>query len=208
MIDLKIIKIIIYTLYPMILLVFLVILFNLFLFGNIITDVNDTSNLYESIIGFSLPLLISFCIIPYLIEKNFFNKSTIQLGLLYNKKKISYLQTSIFTTVSIIISVLGYKRLENELIVIISFIIVAICEEFYCRGLMYNVIQESFNEVSAILFNSIIFSIIYHSGGDIWINLLLRFPLAIILSLLRFKTKSIYDSVLLHYIYNVAISFI
>lgn len=88
---------------------------------------------------------------------------------------------------------------------ILHILAIGISEEIMLRSIVYDEVHSKFNTVISVIITSLIFAFIYHSGSDWQSNLLIRFPLGVILSILRIKTNNIYSSILFHSWYNMLV---
>ena len=91
-------------------------------------------------------------------------------------------------------------------VIIIQFLVVAISEEIILRGVIMDELDKIFqNKYASCIVNAAIFAFIYHSSETFSSNLCVRFPLGLILGILRVKSGEIYSPIMLHWAYNMFI---
>ena len=177
--------------------------------GNISTSVDSISGLFETIVIFSVPMLLFLAFIPLLVKIKIDNKSLNDLGLVFirNKKNIIILTLNILILVAVIFSFCTSNAFNSSEIpaMILHILAIGISEEIMLRSIVYDEVHSKFNTVISVIITSLIFAFIYHSGSDWQSNLLIRFPLGVILSILRIKTNNIYSSILFHSWYNMLV---
>lgn len=145
------------------------------------------------LLNMSLPLLVCLVCIPILI-----NKGNLQFFRIPKKQWIAtaviYLLVLPFVTV--------YIGHEISYLYVIHLMVISLAEEFYCRGVLNSKLQKHFSELVALLFSSLIFALVFHFDESLWQNLLLRFPLGLLLGVLYNKTRNLYIPIVVHTIYN------
>nr|WP_245341845.1 CPBP family intramembrane glutamic endopeptidase [Enterococcus rivorum] len=114
---------------------------------------------------------------------------------------------AVLTLLSFLISIYFVGINDSEgIAIIVSFIVVALTEEFYSRGVLYSEIERMWGRQTAVLLSSFIFAFLFHSNSEFVVNLLFRLPIALLLGILRKKTNSIYIGSAVHYIYNIIVN--
>ncbi|MEH7922434.1 CPBP family intramembrane metalloprotease [Staphylococcus pseudintermedius] len=192
---------------PLLLLTVLVIVVSLVFFGDIKTDINSAETASVILIGFSVPMFISLVILPLIIEVLLLKRTLNDLGLYIIITKSQLLFVFVLLSISTLVSY--FFLLENNrlaLSILFSFITVAISEELYVRGILYFEFKKIWGDLISVILTSFIFAFVYHANSDFFSNLIFRFPLALVLVFVRKKSGNIYNSVLLHYIYNVVVN--
>ena len=174
--------------------------------GNISTSVDSISGLFETIVIFSVPMLLFLAFIPLLVKIKIDNKSLNDLGLVFIRN-IIILTLNILILVAVIFSFCTSNAFNSSEIpaMILHILAIGISEEIMLRSIVYDEVHSKFNTVISVIITSLIFAFIYHSGSDWQSNLLIRFPLGVILSILRIKTNNIYSSILFHSWYNMLV---
>ena len=174
--------------------------------GNISTSVDSISGLFETIVIFSVPMLLFLAFIPLLVKIKIDNKSLNDLGLVFIRNK-KILTLNILILVAVIFSFCTSNAFNSSEIpaMILHILAIGISEEIMLRSIVYDEVHSKFNTVISVIITSLIFAFIYHSGSDWQSNLLIRFPLGVILSILRIKTNNIYSSILFHSWYNMLV---
>lgn len=204
----KIIVICAYSILPLLLLAFLVILLSSFFLDGITTDINNVNSIVEVILGFSMPMIIGLIIIPFIFQRRVRKRTLSQLGLSLKKSPKSIVTLTLLVIAGVLISVIFIHHHELQLEgMILSFVVVAVTEEFYVRGVLYHELENYWNAKVAIFVSSFIFAFVYHAGADFMLNLLFRLPISIILALIRYKFNNIYYCSVVHYIYNLLVNF-
>lgn len=82
---------------------------------------------------------------------------------------------------------------------------VAFGEELLCRYYSQNLLEKELPYWLAICLQAALFSFALHSGFPFYLNLLLRFPIGIILTIICQKTKSLPLVMGIHYLYDMVI---
>lgn len=196
-----------YSIFPIMLLTITVIIVSIIVLGDINTDINNVDSSLGMIIGFSLPMVISLIICPLILEYYILKRTFGNIGISKIKSKKQGIVISLLIVLSVVVSILFLQNGEAlGFTILLSFIIVAISEEFYVRGILYYELSNFWGEAVSILLTSFIFAFVYHANSDFLSNLFFRFPLALVLIFLRKKTGNIYVSILVHYIYNVSVN--
>lgn len=101
----------------------------------------------------------------------------------------------------------GYSEVSNQLStaresiiqLIITIVLIPICEEIFYRGIIFGYLRKNFNIVLAILFQSLIFGLMH-------LNLvqgIYTFILGIVLALVYIYTDSILGNITIHIIFNL-----
>ena len=93
------------------------------------------------------------------------------------------------------------ESLNNNLIIIffLACIVAPICEEIIFRGFVYKLINSKYTIKHAIIINSILFGIIHFDPSAIIPATILGLSLSII----RYKTKSVISTVIMHSLHNI-----
>lgn len=170
-------------------------LMNLFILLN---SILLTNNIVVLVLN-ELSILLSLAIIPYIFFKRYIHTN---LKFSENKIKLTFV-----ILISILISLI-FIDIETS----IHFMIIAISEELLFREIYYQYLLENINLNSSkykflfvMLITSLIFATILHINDNFFINILVRFPLGIVLFLIRdrFKLRS---AVIFHWLYNILLT--
>lgn len=204
----NIIRVICYISIPLCFLMCLTLLPSYFLNGSISSDVNKMTSLGQVIMCFSIPMFISLVILPVLVKLFLQKEKLYNIGF-HRPKLIGIL----FCIAFLMVVVWSYIRLENNPnmtipanVIIIQFLVVAISEEIILRGVIMDELDKIFqNKYASCIVNAAIFAFIYHSSETFSSNLCVRFPLGLILGILRVKSGEIYSPIMLHWAYNMFI---
>lgn len=155
-------------------------------------------------IGQSLPLLISFVILPWLylakVEKMKVFQSLVTSG--YQVRRDSFLAFGFVATV-LVLFING--QLISHYIAVSHFAVVALSEEFLTRGVLINKLSKTFPPVLSLILSSLCFAFIFHSNVSMLMNLLIRLPLGLLLGFLYMKAKNLRTPILVHWVYNVLV---
>ncbi len=176
--------------------------------GSLIIDINKIKNRNDSLLIFSVPMVLFYIVLPLIMKIKVEKVPFQDIGLIYRKSKLSL---GFIVTFSLILITLIIKSYTMELpipafTIILSFMIVAIAEEIMLRGIIQHEVEKIFNPVISVFITSLIFAFIYHSGGDVYDNLFIRFSIGLILGFIRLKTGSLYNSILFHWVYNIFVT--
>ncbi len=90
--------------------------------------------------------------------------------------------------------------------IILIGLFVAIGEEWLFRGLIQSLISKYSNEFVGILISAMIFAVVLHINYPLLLNLLVRFPLGILFSLIK-KYVGLPEAMMSHWIYNFVLVF-
>lgn len=165
--------------------------------GLMMLTVNTTTT-YNMIgfITFIICAVSGFIIIPTLITNRIYGKN-----ILKRSQGIIDLRRSI--VLFILICPLGYYLggLEKT----IFFLLIAICEEFLFRHIIFNVLKNDNTVFMATFIGSIIFATILHANYNLIDNLLIRAPFSMIFYYLTQRYK-LQDAIGFHWIYNIIVT--
>lgn len=92
------------------------------------------------------------------------------------------------------------------LLLVFHYLIVSLGEEYMYRDLMLNSLRSSYSIYVSVILSSILFAFIGHINESIIINLVVRFPLGLILGWIASKTNSITYPIIIHTLYNLIVS--
>jgi membrane protease YdiL (CAAX protease family) len=169
-------------------------------------------NLLGSSFGYlltvSLPMLICFAIIPPMWANKFDGIPPKNLGIAIGKKSYlvcSFVVTTILLVFKIFVLPLLFKQECPPLVELVHFAIVGISEEILFRGILLYEAQAFCSTEASIFITAVLFAFVGHATGTILANLMLRFPLGVLLAIIRLRGKSIYPCALLHFAYNIAL---
>lgn len=122
----------------------------------------------------------------------------------------------IFTTCDVIILIvliIGLFIIKNRIIKadivfpLVQNIPIAVCEEFWCKSILYTQLNKVLKKPLAIItVSAIVFAFITHAGVGFWDNVLLRFPFGLITGYVYYRTNKLVYPVVLHLFYNVIIA--
>lgn len=200
------IKLAMYVMIPLIMLVVWIFAVSFGGFGELKMSVDETGSFSETFVVFSMPMLLFMGAIPIAIKHYGERVSLSQMGLKFRANKTNIVLLIINFGVLVAAAATYAVQISStaEFVTkLIHIMVIGITEEIMMRGIVFNDLEEKFNTVIAIVLNSLIFAFIYHSGSDLLSNLLVRFPLGLILSLVRVKTKNVYNSIVMHSWYNM-----
>jgi membrane protease YdiL (CAAX protease family) len=158
----------------------------------------------------SLPMLLAFVLIPIVIYKKTMKINMAEIGVKFPENKIAKAIDLFMITGFSIVLVIN-SNISNEIIgaLVFHFIFVAITEEFLFRGIIMHSIKDISGKTwISVIVSSLIFSFVFHSQGDIFINLIIRFPIGVIMGIMRVKTNSLATPIIVHWIYNSTLTII
>ncbi|MBC8704357.1 CPBP family intramembrane metalloprotease [Staphylococcus pseudintermedius] len=156
---------------------------------------NDNSFLHFYLYMFSINFIISFVIIPTIFMKLILNTSLVSLF----QDVFEFKRLGVLFTITSLIS-LYLVKLDAT----VEYAVVALGEEFLFRDLIFILLMRSFNNKESILIGSLLFALIMHLNGNLFINLLTKFPFSIILYYLTNKYR-LQDAVIVHWLHNVLV---
>lgn len=164
-----------------------------------------TSSIYALVIcQQTLPVTISYAVLPLLVFSTVGSNSLGEIGIKKNKNRI-------ITIVDIIaIGLFGAYIIINGVlrqsvgVYVIHYFFLAISEEILVRGIILSYLRRLITkDWISILLSALIFALVFHSTDEIVSNIIYRVPFGIIAAILYKKTGSLQSSALFHWIYNV-----
>ena len=88
---------------------------------------------------------------------------------------------------------------------IFHYIVVSVGEEFTYRKLILKLLNERYKTNIAVVISAFLFSFLLHINESLLGNLLIRFPIGIVLGFIAVKTESIAYTIILHTMYNLIV---
>lgn len=154
------------------------------------------SDYMQTYINYSVPVLSGLFIFPFVLVKIKFMDVGEPV-----KFKLDYLSICLIL-IGTVISCYKLFFQGLHLHIIIHTLVIAISEEFLYRYILLNKCE---NKVM-LLISSFIFAFVLHSNEPLIMNLIVRFPIGLILGVIFIKRKELLLCILLHYIYNLVLS--
>ncbi len=150
----------------------------------------------------TLPTVISLVIIPIALAK-FLNK-TEKVFFKWSKKEL-WISSILIIAFSIIYCNLNANLFGKFTILFLlaHYFLAAFSEEFLYRNIILNELLESWNTFYSVLLCALIFAVIGHVGESPLDNLVYRFPLGVVFSIVRLKTNSVLYTSVIHAFYNL-----
>ncbi|OSP20770.1 CPBP family intramembrane glutamic endopeptidase [Staphylococcus agnetis] len=152
----------------------------------------------------ALPMTISLIILPLIFEIFVYKNDRKSLGFILlnssNKYNFCIYLITLFIYIAIIFS--NINDFRNVLLLSVYVFIQCFGEEILFRSVIQRRLQLVMNSKWAIIFGTLIFVFLFHEDTMLN-NLLFRTPIAIVLSYTFYKTKSIYPTTLIHFVYNL-----
>lgn len=149
----------------------------------------------------TVPTVISFIILPKLLLKC--------LNIEDNLDVFRYLKTSSVIFISFVAVYLLIFRSKLDMTFvgfwIVHYLIVATGEEYIYRHLLISLLSKKMSIIISCAISSIVFAFILHNNEDFVTNLVIRLPLALGLSGIYVKTKSLSLPIVIHAIYNLLV---
>ena len=161
-------------------------------------------NVESPFLMMTLPTVISFLILPKILLK--FLKVNDNLDI------FRYLKTSILVFVLFLVFYIFTfsSKLDLNFVVfwIIHYLFVATGEEYIYRHLLINLLGKKMSVLVSCIVSSLVFAFILHNNEVLVTNLCYRLPLALLLSGIYVKTKSLSLTIVVHTIYNLIVMII
>lgn len=161
-------------------------------------------NVESPFLMMTLPTVISFLILPKILLK--FLKVNDNLDI------FRYLKTSILVFVLFLVFYIFTfsSKLDLNFVVfwIIHYLFVATGEEYIYRHLLINLLGKKMSVLVSCIVSSLVFAFILHNNEVLVTNLFYRLPLALLLSGIYVKTKSLSLTIVVHTIYNLIVMII
>lgn len=163
-------------------------------FGNIILLMFPLlQNIYGITFIKLFTMILGFVIIPiYILRLVQFDTKTI--GMTINVK--------IFLMLIVTVILLNYFLLKSD--ELFTALIVSFCEEFLFRYLLFGFLQQSYTNMQSVLIVSLMFGLVLHLNGNFIINLLIKVPAGIVLSVIT-KKFGLQFSVVIHWLNNMLV---
>lgn len=183
-----------FAIFPTIVVVILSFCFLILPFGNI------------GLVQTMIVLPAGFILCPVLMLRKVKLPALGELGI----KRLTVLDSIICAlAVTVVIFYIGLSYGFDSLRVLaIETIIIACCEEFWARGVLFYVLEKmELNAVAVIVISSLIFVFVTHMNRAPLENLLYRLPGAILMGVIYKKTGKLAYSITFHYCYNLLGSF-
>lgn len=153
------------------------------------------------LITLTLPTIISLYLLPKSLSKFLIKNKNISI------KEIIFTITFllVFSIIYGLLFLNKFDSLSMMIIIILHYSTVSLGEEYTYRTLILDVLKQKYKVWISIAISALLFSFILHINEDILINLLIRFPIGLILGYISNKTNTIMYSIILHTIYNLMI---
>ncbi len=153
------------------------------------------------LITLTLPTITSLYLLPKSLSKFLIKNKNISI------KEIIFTITFllVFSIIYGLLFLNKFDSLSMMIIIILHYSIVSLGEEYTYRTLILDVLKQKYKVWISIAISALLFSFILHINEDILINLLIRFPIGLILGYISNKTNTIIYSIILHTIYNLMI---
>ena len=156
------------------------------------------------LVGLTMPTVISLYLFPKLCQKTLMperNKSPKEMKQRW--KAILFLVG--FAVLYGIICRKEFESIPMIAVIILHYTAVSLGEEFTYRKLILGLLNTRYKTWIAVVVNAIMFSFILHINEDLIANLLIRFPMGIVLGCIAVKTNTIAYTIVLHTIYNLIV---
>jgi len=200
-----------YIALPLLLMIALTMLGSYITTGGINTDVDNANTLPQTLVGFSFPMLIGLGVVPLFIKMRSEKKTFRELGFTMANPKLTIGLCAVSIALLVFAVIYGWDdpTISGLMsIIVVHFLFVGISEETILRSVIYDETGKIFKGVLNCVVTGLIFACAYHSGDDFVGNLMVRFPLGLLLGLLRYKSKSIYPAIAFHWAYDVFVSLV
>lgn len=156
------------------------------------------------LVGLTLPTVISLYLFPKLCQKVLMPESNKPLKEAAQRwRAILYLVG--FAVLYGIICRGQFESIPMMVVIILHYTAVSLGEEFTYRKLILGLLDTRYKTWIAVAANAIMFSFVLHINEDLIANLLIRFPMGIVLGCIAVKTNSIAYTIVLHTIYNLIV---
>lgn len=126
---------------------------------------------------------------------------------------VKYLHIPVTAPVNCVRMLIGYilifavLSLKFPLIYVFHFSIIAIAEEIHFRGVQYEYLKKQYGIIKTVIITSLLFAFLLHLNDGVMSNLLIRFPLGLVLGLIRYRF-GINECILFHWVYDLIAVFI
>ena len=175
--------------------------------NEIILNVANISGIIGVLIHTTMPLFIAFVIIPIMFGK-FKKVMTLKdVGICVCMEKNSIIYKIVGGAIYGIVLFSLFQRcdLQEAETVGLLYAGVGICEEIFSRGIIFFKLKSRFSTIASVIISALIFAFVFHTAGGLYGNILIRFPIGIVLSLIYIRSKDLYTSMFLHSAYDMAL---
>lgn len=156
----------------------------------------DQSYGYIGILLFILCAVFGFILLPQFITNRIYGKYFLSL----NREMIN-IKRAIILGIIILSAGLYIGGLKKT----IFFLLIAVCEEYLFRHIIFKVLSNENSVFWAVILGSVIFATILHSNYNIIDNLLVRMPFSLLFYFVAIKYK-LQDAIAFHWIYNILVT--
>ncbi|HEC2150858.1 TPA: CPBP family intramembrane metalloprotease [Staphylococcus delphini] len=152
----------------------------------------------------ALPMLLSLILLPVLSETILFKNNLKSLGFSFlQESKVFSLYIYIIFSCIYIILIYTYEYDTSDILLLSIYVFIqCFGEEILFRSVIQRRLHLIMDSKWAVLIGTIIFVFLFHEDSIVD-NLLFRTPIAILLSFTYYKTKSIYPTTVIHFVYNM-----
>ena len=137
---------------------------------------------------------IGFIALPYLIAK--------KGHFLSNEPEVQF-QLPVLLILFLILWFFNFFFIESR--EFFQQIIIATCEEFLFRYIIYSVLRQGYSKWWSIVFTSLLFGLLLHLNYPFWDNLLIRTPMGMVFSLMALRWGLPY-AIAGHCFYNLIVT--
>ncbi|WP_162890842.1 CPBP family intramembrane glutamic endopeptidase [Suicoccus acidiformans] len=165
------------------------------------------SNFFDEygIVQTALVLPISFIVVPYIFLKHNTNADISLKNMGLRDFKCRDYIMFIFSIVIVTLTIYWYRDFKIEILYFgVQTLIIAICEEIWARGMLIHELRNGgLSGFWCVVISSLIFAFITHQNRPITDNLINRFPGALLMGYLYYRTKKIEIPILIHFVNNM-----
>lgn len=154
--------------------------------------------------GLTLPTAISLYLFPKLCQRKLMLESNKPLKEI-DKKWKSILCLVGFAVLYSLVCRKEFESVSMMCMIIFHYTVVSLGEEFTYRKLILGLLDARYKTWIAVVTNAFMFSFILHINENLITNLLIRFPMGVVLGCIAVKTNSIAYTIVLHTIYNLLV---
>lgn len=97
--------------------------------------------------------------------------------------------------------------LKFPLIYVFHFSVIAIAEEIHFRGVQYEYLKKQYGVIKTVIITSFLFAFLLHLNDGVMSNLLIRFPLGLVLGFIRYRF-GINKCIVFHWVYDLIAVFV
>ncbi len=156
------------------------------------------------LVGLTLPTVISLYLFPKMCQRVLIPEGNRFIKEI-DKKGKAMLCLAGFAVLYSIVCRKEFASVSLMCMIIFHYTVVSLGEEFTYRKLILGFLNTRYKTWISVAASAFMFSFILHMNEELIVNLLIRFPMGIVLGYIAVKTNSIAYTIVLHTVYNLIV---